>query len=962
MAEYNPYVGPRAFTQAEQRFFFGRPEEIEILTGLVTARRASLLFAQSGAGKSSLLMAGLIPRLTQNRRKVRGRDIVEKLMRDAKVTRVGNGKEEDEPENIYVQSVVSSLSTAEVSRDIAHHTLTRALNAWCGIENRIAPAPLADGGVTSESTESGLPFLLIFDQFEELFTRHPAYRQHREGFFTQVREALETYPDLRVLFSMREDYIAELVPYAHLLPDELRPRFRLERLKLAAAVEAIREPAARGDHPRPFAAGAAEALAQNLQTPHSVDVEPIHLQIVCYQLWKDLPESREQILQEDVDKHGNVDRALTDYYNAAIETVVREVTTKKLSPRRIRRFFTEKLITSNKTRGLVYLEHAGFTRGLPNQVIDILNRSDINILHGEVRGGGRWYELSHDRLIEPILGANARWEAENETTLHRKSRAWDVAGRPDHLLLSRTELQQEELKLKDNPDEPLTVLEEEFLQKSRRAQSLVSVVRYTNIEELGWGIIFTEEKEYASGADLITVDDVREALSELLQHRVRQGEVKFPQSEFTYRANETAQHFLTRYRAGAITVSARKVPYYLLIVGSPEKIPFEFQYALDMNYAVGRLHFEGRTREETLRMFATYARSVVESESGKWSLARKAIIFGPSHSADSATEALREKLLKPLLAELERPELAAEEWDADTVLGGLATKAHLNLVMGGDQTPALLFVASYGLLWKLSDPRQLTEQGAILCADCSDFKCVEREHYLAADDIPDHARLLGLIAFLAASYSAGTPALDNFSFSANERKQTAERPFVSRLCQRLLGHPNGGALAVIGHVDRTRIVSVDERADSPEGYRTFANTLGRLLRGYTVGSAMEFLNVRYSQLASSLVDATLDRTKLSNSGLERLMTETIDIRNYILLGDPAVRLPLEGPLLDQRPMIEPVTIRLRESEINFVAPKQGKVFFNGINVDAGDYFFEPMTIQQFMETNVGEYQSQVDKV
>jgi hypothetical protein len=131
--------------------------------------------------------------------------------------------------------------------------------------------------------------------------------------------------------------------------------------------------------------------------------------------------------------------------------------------------------------------------------------------------------------------------------------------------------------------------------------------------------------------------------------------------------------------------------------------------------------------------------------------------------------------------------------------------------------------------------------------------------------------------------SAGTPTFDNFLFSPNARKQTAERPFVARLCQRLLGHPNGGALAVIGHVDRPWTVSFDEQAGSPDGYRSFANTLGRLIRGHTVGSAMEFFNVRYSQLASLLVDATLDETMMSSLVKRRLITETIDIRNYIVL-------------------------------------------------------------------------------
>jgi predicted GTPase len=63
----NPYIGPNPFTSHNRQFFFGRNEETAILRGLVLVRRATLLFAQSGAGKSSLLNADLIPALTRQR-------------------------------------------------------------------------------------------------------------------------------------------------------------------------------------------------------------------------------------------------------------------------------------------------------------------------------------------------------------------------------------------------------------------------------------------------------------------------------------------------------------------------------------------------------------------------------------------------------------------------------------------------------------------------------------------------------------------------------------------------------------------------------------------------------------------------------------------------------------------------------------------------------------------------------
>ena len=58
---HNPYVGPRPFKREEQSLFFGREREISELQSLVTAHRTLLIYAASGAGKTSLLNAGLLP-------------------------------------------------------------------------------------------------------------------------------------------------------------------------------------------------------------------------------------------------------------------------------------------------------------------------------------------------------------------------------------------------------------------------------------------------------------------------------------------------------------------------------------------------------------------------------------------------------------------------------------------------------------------------------------------------------------------------------------------------------------------------------------------------------------------------------------------------------------------------------------------------------------------------------------
>ena len=119
-------------------------------------------------------------------------------------------------------------------------------------------------------------------------------------------------------------------------------------------------------------------------------------------------------------------------------------------------------------------------------------------------------------------------------------------------------------------------------------------------------------------------------------------------------------------------------------------------------------------------------------------------------------------------------------------------------------------------------------------------------HFLTAADLDDEASVHGLIAFLFACYGAGTPVSDHFLADRSKAPvPIAESPFVAALPQRLLTHPGGGALAVIGHVERAwgysiRPVGLDNRL------LPFRNLLGRVLRGDPVGLATKDFSDRYA--------------------------------------------------------------------------------------------------------------------
>jgi len=442
----NPFVGPRPFERGER--LFGRDREISELHLRLSAERIILLHSPSGAGKSSLLQAGLLPLLA------RSFDVWGPVRVNGET---GETAETAASGNRYVLSTVQGFEEGVPAalRQGGDSLSDQSLAAYFAQRPRRKSAPPN--------------VLLIFDQFEEILTVDPLAVEAKHEFFAQLGELLRN-PRIWALFALREDYLAPLDPYARQVPTHLKNRFRLDLLGLAAAREAMVEPARAGGRQFP----AVGELVQDLATVKvqqadgtfveetGQHVEPVQLQVVCRQLWDAMPADDLSIDADDLERFGDVTEALAAYYADAVATGAGGDPGRE---RAIREWFGERLITAGGTRGQV-LREAKASSGLANDLIDRLRAT--HLVRAEQRAGATWYELAHDRLIEPVTSNNAAWREKHLAEVQRQAALWERQGRPAGLLLTGAELAAGERWAADN-EARVTEAERRFLAESRQA-------------------------------------------------------------------------------------------------------------------------------------------------------------------------------------------------------------------------------------------------------------------------------------------------------------------------------------------------------------------------------------------------------------------------------------------------------------------------------------------------------------
>jgi hypothetical protein len=443
----------------------------------------------------------------------------------------------------------------------------------------------------------------------------------------------------------------------------------------------------------------------------------------------------------------------------------------------------------------------------------------------------------------------------------------------------------------------------DFPQDKTMVNAISSAKRQTEVEHLGgafdinlddvtmagWAIVFHQNEEQA----------VKDAFAPLIEHRQKQIGDDTIVKVLDYRDGEQVIQWLARQKIKFGVVEPDKVPYYVLIVGGPDRIPFAFGQALDVVYAVGRLCFN------TVDQYQRYVESVLEYEKAAKVPNDKEIVFwGPRNKNDRPTKLSSEYLIKPLAlgAQGEKSVIErASKFSKIAYTGRLiepenSTKENLLGVFrptADKAGPCLLFTASHGIGWPNGNENQLAAQGALLCQDFPGpgLGPLKPDHYFAAADLPKDARVHGLVCFHFACFSAGTPEADRFSYEPGKAPQAlAPKPFFSALPQALLSHPNGGALGVIGHVERAWQNSIITEGAGAQ-LLPFENAIGFIVNGQPLGWALKEFNDVFAASSVNLTNVLRDKdggADVSDSAIAALWLERNDAEGYVLMGDPAV--------------------------------------------------------------------------
>jgi tetratricopeptide (TPR) repeat protein len=414
-------MGLAPYTGETRRFFFGRDAEIADIFVRVREQPLTILYGQSGLGKSSLLRAGLEPKLL-----VEGwRPVVTRLRFD---------------------DLASPLTVQ----------LTEALDQAIGSASGESPAMtiwerLHHRASRPDDLESRPP-VLIFDQFEEIFTLGARAGRQEEvaAFFQELAQAVENRPPaalqeafesdrrlardydfspggIRFVLTLREDYLFGLDEWKKELPSLMRNRAPLRLLNGPQALEAVVRPGALDGPPLVSPGVAANIVCFVADKPSgtpldSIGAVPPLLSLVCERLNDDrIRRDETAITAEQVaSQSGSI---LDQFYEESFAG----------HPLALRHFVEDELVTERGHRAPFSREDAEDRlrrEGLQDPATALENLLAHRLITAEERAGIPWIEITHDVLAPLVVRSrDERFERERADAEQRRAEAIEIERR-----------------------------------------------------------------------------------------------------------------------------------------------------------------------------------------------------------------------------------------------------------------------------------------------------------------------------------------------------------------------------------------------------------------------------------------------------------------------------------------------------------------------------------------------------
>jgi tetratricopeptide (TPR) repeat protein len=391
----SPYPGLRPFERHERDFFFGRDRDAELLSNKIFASRLTLLFGQSGRGKSSLLRTLLIPQM------------------EAEGARVFSFDEwaVPEPLALLAERLAAILQTKAA-------TFTAEDLAAAEVKNSGTKRRFKDGIIIDLlrrlTAYDPRPLVIVLDQFEELLLRHSnSIETVRRELAALVRDR---DIDLKILISLREEFLAALEPFRRDIPGLFDSTYRLEGLSAESLADAIFKPASklgvtvdsalvetliRDLERRSVAAvpmpGDASGNASTHTATTEVAVELPMLQLVMAALWKEAVATNRQDITLDLY------RTLGGWRHV-LATYVQQVTPVSYRDRLLAARLLQHLAPSSGYKSSYSAEDLRAITGLNGERIqgELYRLSRAGIVRVREFRGKNLYELQHDSLIDVL--------------------------------------------------------------------------------------------------------------------------------------------------------------------------------------------------------------------------------------------------------------------------------------------------------------------------------------------------------------------------------------------------------------------------------------------------------------------------------------------------------------------------------------------------------------------------------